>query len=524
MSSLQACAAIGFCVMIFSTGVILQAEMNRSDQSGSYNKLGRRPPPKPPDLPPQVLNPPDLPPEVPKPPDLPPEVPNLPDNVEVPAPVVDPPDMQQVDNNPPPENPGEEKHSAVEKDANEQPAANINPSAAPGGVAKEGAKDGEGANMESLHKEIKQGMNELQSRLEQLEEENRDLKQRQEIIEHIQEEDLIQAVGDEAGVAGKEAPVAEKEEIGGQPGRVEGVPAALGGVPGEEGGRIPGIQGGGNQGSPHGGQGAQGLEERAPVVQERDGPVAVEGARRDEPVAVQEAKEPEVLAHEGGRSRGREGEKVHQEEKADQVPVKRDERAEGNVGGDQGAKEEAVGVGRAPEEIPDKHEGRSRRQEEQQPAEGVHGAQEQHKEKEVAFDSHKDELNAAPLDVEGGKQEAPALPDKSPRRKEQEAKDIAPFQDTADKKSPRRMERAAEGVAPAVGEGVAPEANKEDLVSEKEGNLEEEKEDRRRSRDAQLDSEVRHHSPLHANKDDTLEQVGGGNKARRDLKSSTRDW
>lgn len=45
--------------------------------------------------------------------------------------------------------------------------------------------------VESLHKQIKEDMSQMESRIHVLEEENRNLKERQELIEHIQEEDLL---------------------------------------------------------------------------------------------------------------------------------------------------------------------------------------------------------------------------------------------------------------------------------------------------------------------------------------------
>ena len=71
--------------------------------------------------------------------------------------------------------------------------------------------------VKSLHQELKEGMSQLQSRLSHLEKENKDLKERQKILENIQVDDILNQPGvmdgmDEVKGAGHEEAGHEKKQ------------------------------------------------------------------------------------------------------------------------------------------------------------------------------------------------------------------------------------------------------------------------------------------------------------------------
>ncbi len=208
-------ALVGLCVMVLSTTVILQAEINRSPVEGD-GKV--RPWPKPPadlpSLPPHSEK--TLPPEVPNPvkpviPDNPPQdkaPDNIPAQADKPVEQVGKADLQEK-SNPPADQPVDQVGGIGNK--TKDVAGGGGDGGVAGGVAvSAGVKD---------MQELQKGMHQLQSRLNHLEEENVDLKERQKILENIQVDDLLQ----QPGVVDKVVPQQAK-----LPGPVEGGGGAVG--------------------------------------------------------------------------------------------------------------------------------------------------------------------------------------------------------------------------------------------------------------------------------------------------------
>lgn len=189
--------------MILSTAVILQSEMERSDVTGSVHPLvGSRPPPKPPDKPePAAIQPPQSP--VTENNDIAnnhqgnghdspvhQDIPNQDRDQDKQARLDEPntqarPDQQGMHDQ---ARPGVQDKENVKSDLHE--GARVG-----GGDTGEDVARGVGGvvkEKESLHKQIKEDMSELQSRVHHLEVENKDLKERQQMMEHIQEDDILQ--------------------------------------------------------------------------------------------------------------------------------------------------------------------------------------------------------------------------------------------------------------------------------------------------------------------------------------------
>ena len=311
---LQALAVVGLCVMVLSTTVILQAEMNRSGDDSSLSlQPGRRPHPKPPALLPPPPPPPPhsdqpLPVTPPFPENRPPDEgippaqleelvnpvkPGVPDNPpqKQPDERVPPAQLEElvkpgVPDNPPQKQPDErvppaqleEPVNLVQPDHKEEPkprdpqdsgiARNQTVGVAPhvgGGAPQDGGvvdgapkdggvtakaggvkgvgKDGGVAEVEGAKdmQSLQQGMSQLQSRLNNLEKENQDLKERQNILEQIQVDDLLKKpeVLDEVGRPPRGLPQGV-EKVGAAPPPQEEKAGAPGGI--EEKAEPPGGQ------------------------------------------------------------------------------------------------------------------------------------------------------------------------------------------------------------------------------------------------------------------------------------------